>query len=159
MFTKKRKIGKTIDELKVGDKIEITKEVEDKDILLYLGFTDDANPVYIQHDYASRTPYEKPIVPQIMMNGFVSSVISMYLPGPGSVIKKVTFSYPKPLYHYGTLHLNIEISSIDDKGHTIYLNVIGKDDLEDIVLDGAVEVCPPYPWKPITYDAGTFENF
>ncbi|MBU9710634.1 MaoC/PaaZ C-terminal domain-containing protein [Evansella tamaricis] len=159
MFTKKRKIGRTIDGLKVGDKIELTKEVEDKDILLYLGFTDDANPVYIQHDYASRTPYEKPIVPQIMLNGFVSSVISMYLPGPGSSIKKISLSYPKPLYHYGTLHLKMEISGIDEKEHSVFLKVYGKDELDDEVLYGEVEVCPPYPWKPITYDEGTFENF
>lgn len=159
MFTKKRKLGRTIEELKVGEKVELTKKIEDKDILLYLGFTDDANPIYIQHDYASRTPYQKPIVPHIMIHGFVSSAISMYLPGPGSAIQKMTLSYPKPLYHYGSLTLLLEVTDIDAKNHIVKVNVTGKDEFGDAVIQGEMEVCPPYPWKPMTYDEGNFENF
>ncbi|MDG5786973.1 MaoC/PaaZ C-terminal domain-containing protein [Evansella sp. AB-P1] len=159
MFTKKRKLGKTIDQLKIGEKIEISKEIQDKEILLYLGFSEDANPIYIQHDYASRTPYGKPIVPHIMLHGLVSSAISTYLPGPGSSINKISFSYPKPLYHYETLYLKMEIVSIDENKHTALLHVIGKNELESIVMQGEVEVSPPYPWKPMTHDAGNFDNF
>ncbi|WP_088033033.1 MaoC/PaaZ C-terminal domain-containing protein [Evansella clarkii] len=160
MFTKKRKkLGKTIDTLKAGEKISVERKIEDRDLLLYLGFTDDANPVYIQHDYASRTPFEKPIVPNIMINGYLSSAVSMSLPGPGSVIKKISISYPKPLYHYGTLNLELEISEVRHKEHLVLIKATGKDGLGDLVLEGELEVCPPYPWKPMTYDAGTFENF
>ncbi|SDZ54368.1 Acyl dehydratase [Evansella caseinilytica] len=159
MFAKKRKLGRAIDMLKVGEKLEMSKKIEDKEILLYLGFTDDSNPIYIQHDYASRTPYEKPIVPHGMINGFLSSAVSMHLPGPGSVIKKMTLTYPKPLYHYGTLHLSLEVTNIDAPNHLVHLSVRGADELNEEVISGEIEVAPPYPWKPMTFDAGTFENF
>ncbi|MFA9558714.1 MaoC/PaaZ C-terminal domain-containing protein [Evansella sp. AB-rgal1] len=159
MFKKKRDLGLTIDNLSVGKKVELTKKIEDKDILLYLGFTEDSNPIYIQHDYATRTPFQKPIVPHSMINGLLTSAISMQLPGPGSSIKKMNISYPKPLYHYGTLSLTLEVIKVDEKEHTTSISVIGKDEYEDEVLVGELEVCPPYPWKPITYDSGTFENF
>ncbi|PYZ97234.1 enoyl-CoA hydratase [Alteribacter lacisalsi] len=159
MFTKKRKIGSVIQSLKPGEKAEVMKKVEDKDILLYLGLSDDANPIYIQHDYAARTPFKKPIVPQIMINGFVNTTVSTHLPGPGSSILSQTLTYPKPLYHYGTLHLSLEVTEVDEKKHTVTISVSGKDEEGDKVVEGEMKVCPPYPWKPVTQDAGTFENF
>jgi len=159
MFTKKRKLGKTIDQLKIGDEFNVEKKIEDKDILLFLGFTNDANPIYLQHDYASRTPFQKPIVPHIMLNGFVTSAISMNLPGPGSSILEQQFSFLKPMYHYGTFKLKVVITKIEEKEHKVYLTVTGKDEYDEMVLDGSLVVSPPYPWKPMTHDSGTFENF
>ncbi|MED1621567.1 enoyl-CoA hydratase [Bacillus pseudomycoides] len=58
MLKKKIQIGRRMDEITVGEKLSITEKIEDKDLLLYLGLTNDSNPLYIQHDYASQTPYE-----------------------------------------------------------------------------------------------------
>lgn len=159
MFTKKRKLGQTIDQLKIGQEFNSVKKIEDKDILLFLGFTNDANPIFIQHDYASRTPFQKPIVPQIMLNGFVSSAVSMNLPGPGSVILEQQLSFPKPMYHYGTFSLKVVITKVEEKEHKVYLSVTAKDEYDELVLEGSLIVSPPYPWKPMTHDSGTFENF
>ncbi|WP_096436061.1 MaoC/PaaZ C-terminal domain-containing protein [Alteribacter populi] len=159
MFTKKRKLGRGISNLQIGEKVEITKKVEDKDILLYLGLSDDANPIYLQHDYAARTPYQKPIVPHIMINGIVTSTVSMHLPGAGSSLVSQTLQYPKPLYHYGTLQLTLEIVKVDEKKHIVTVSVLGKDEDDITVVHGEMDVCPPYPFKPVTQDEGTFENF
>ena len=48
-------IGKTIDELKVGDTAEFTKTVSEADIYLYAGVTGDVNPVHIDEVHASNT--------------------------------------------------------------------------------------------------------
>lgn len=159
MFTKKRKLGQTIDQLKIGEEFNSVKKIEDKDILLFLGFTNDANPIFLQHDYASRTPFQKPIVPQIMLIGFVSSAVSMNLPGPGSVILEQQLSFPKPMFHYGTFSLNVVVTKVEEKEHKVYLSVTGKDEYDELVLEGSLIVSPPYPWKPMTHDSGTFENF
>lgn len=159
MFGKKRKIGRKIEDIKVGEKLEITEKVEDKDILLYLGLSNDPNPLYIQHDYASQTPFGKPIVPQIMITGMVTSAISKYFPGPGSFLKKQELSFLKPLYHYGTIKIMLETTDIDVETNTVELKVIGWDEQEDVVIEGNFTVSPPPPTKPITYQAGTFENF
>lgn len=155
----KRKIGKTIDQLEIGDAYETETELKDKDILLYLGLSDDANPVYIQHDYASRTPYGKPVVPHIMLTGIVSSAISMELPGPGSYIQEYHLKYPKPLYHYGVLKVRLEVTAVDTDNHLATIQVNGYDRDDEEVLTGQFQVSPAYPWKPVTQDAGNFENF
>ena len=86
MLKKKVQIGRKMDEITVGEKLSITEKIEDKDLLLYLGLTNDANPLYIQHDYASQTPYEKPIVPSIMLTGMITTAVSKKFSGSGSDI-------------------------------------------------------------------------
>ena len=93
LLGKKRKLGRRIEEITVGEKLSFSEKVEDKDLLLYLGITDDANPLYIQHDYASQTPFEKPIVPSVMLTGMMTSAISKYLPGPGSHVMSQTIEF------------------------------------------------------------------
>ena len=68
--------GKTIDEIKEGDSLTVTESISDRDLLLYLGITNDNNPLYIQHDYARDTEYQKPIVPPVLLTGIITSSIS-----------------------------------------------------------------------------------
>ncbi|WP_349408118.1 MaoC/PaaZ C-terminal domain-containing protein [Pseudalkalibacillus sp. SCS-8] len=157
LLGKKRKLGRKIDEINVGEKLEITETIEDKDLLLYLGLTDDNNPLFIQHDYASLTPFKKPIVPQIMLTGFITSAISKYLPGPGSSIIKQTLSFPKPVYHYATIDLQFEVTNVDSEEHLVTVSIKGNDEEGDTILEGVLEVCPPYTPRSIT--ARTFDNF
>ncbi|MCF6138196.1 MaoC/PaaZ C-terminal domain-containing protein [Pseudalkalibacillus berkeleyi] len=157
LLGKKRKLGRKIDEINVGEKLEITETIEDKDLLLYLGLTDDNNPLYIQHDYATLTPFKKPLVPQIMLTGLITSAISKYLPGPGSSILKQSIAFPKPVYHYATIVLHFEITNVDTDEHVITVSVKGYDEEKDEIINGEFEVCPPHTPRSIT--ARTFDNF
>jgi acyl dehydratase len=96
---KPRKLGKTIDEIEEGESLSVTESIEDNQLLLYLGLTNDANPLYIQHDYARQTAYERPIVPSIMLMGIVTSAISKHLPGPGSHVVNFSVNFVEPVYH------------------------------------------------------------
>ncbi|HJV31885.1 MAG TPA: MaoC/PaaZ C-terminal domain-containing protein [Bacillales bacterium] len=154
---KKRKLGRQISELSVGEKIYLTEKIEDKDLLLYLGLTDDANPLYIQHNYASQTPYEKPIVPSIMLTGIISSAISKHLPGPGSHILSQEIEFPKPVYHYGTVRFVFEIIEINNQAHTILMSVVGKNEKDVVVVKGKLTICPPY--RLVGMEGKVLENF
>jgi 3-hydroxybutyryl-CoA dehydratase len=157
LLGKKRKLGRKIEEISVGEKLEITKKITDQDLLLYLGLTNDNNPLFIQHDYASLTPFKKPIVPQIMITGIITSSISKYLPGPGSSITKQQLNFPKPLYHYATIEVVFEVIKVEKDANCISISFVGKDEVQDVVVEGEVEVCPPYPQKSIT--AVALDNF
>ncbi|SIS51598.1 MaoC family dehydratase [Salimicrobium flavidum] len=157
MLDKKRKLGKKIDELRIGDKYETSCEVKDKDLLIYLGLTDDANPLYLQHDYASQTPFERPVVPTVMLHGMISSAVSMHLPGPGSHITYEEISYPKHVHHYETLSFFYEIKHIDEKNHLIILSVRAADSSEEEVITGTIHVIPPYELESL--NSFSLENF
>jgi 3-hydroxybutyryl-CoA dehydratase len=157
LLGKKRKLGRKIEEITVGEKLSMTEKIEDKDLLLYLGLTDDANPLYIQHDYASQTPFEKPIVPSIMLTGLITSAISKYLPGPGSHILSQDIEFPKPVYHYGSVEFLFEVIEVTRDEHTIVISVVGTNEKKETVIKGKVKVCPPHRLED--FHGKALENF
>ena len=137
------KIGKTIDELMIGEKLHITEAITDKDLLLYLGLTNDNNPLYIQHDYANTTKYKKPIVPTILLNGIITSAISKHLPGPGSHIQQQFLTYLTPVFHDETIEIYLEIDDINKADHLVKVTVHGFNEKELSIVSGWVTVKPP----------------
>lgn len=143
LLRKKGKRGRIVGELVVGEKLQVTEKIEDKDLLLYLGLTNDNNPLYIQHDYASETPFEKPIVPTIMLNGLVTSTISKYMPGPGSHIIAMDLTYPEPVYHYEMIDITLVIQSILVEQNEIEIQVYAVNEQKRPVMEGLLKVIPP----------------
>ncbi|MFT4415141.1 MaoC/PaaZ C-terminal domain-containing protein [Fredinandcohnia humi] len=157
LLGKKRKLGRKIEEMTVGEKLSLTEKIEDKDLLLYLGLTNDANPLYIQHDYASQTPFKKPIVPTIMLTGIITAAVSKYLPGPGSHVLKQDIEFFKPLYHYATAQFLFEVTKVNLPEHTVDIMVSATDEEDAKVLEGKLLVCPPH--RIIPMDGNILENF
>lgn len=149
MLSKNYKLGKSFEQLEVGMSLQITENIEDKDLLLYLGLTNDNNPLYIQHEYAALTKFEKPIVPPIMLSGILTSAISKYLPGPGSYISSIALSYPTPVFHYETLTMSLKVIKKEIENHEIIIQAEGKGNAGNIVLLGEVHVIPPINEQPI----------
>lgn len=143
LLGKKRKLGRKIEDMNVGEKLKLTEKIEDKDLLLYLGLTNDGNPLYIQHDFASQTAFEKPVVPNIMLTGIITSAISKYLPGPGSYINEQRLKFVKPVYHYSTIDFLLEIVEIDEKNNLVSVRVEATDENGNTVVEGTVQVNPP----------------
>ncbi|RLQ97967.1 MaoC/PaaZ C-terminal domain-containing protein [Falsibacillus albus] len=157
LLGKKRKMGRKIEEICVGEKLTLTEKIEDKDLLLFLGLTNDANPLYIQHDYASQTPFKKPIVPTIMLTGTITAAVSKYLPGPGSHILKHEIEFPKPVYHYGTVEFLFEVTKVNKEERTVEVKVHATNEENETVVTGMVLVCPPQQIDGMNGNA--LENF
>lgn len=157
LLGKKRKLGRQIGEITIGEKLSLTEKIEDKDILLYLGLTNDANPLYIQHDYASQTPYEKPLVPSIMLTGIITAAVSKYLPGPGSHILKQEIEFLKPIFHYSIVQFMFEVAEVFIEENKIIVQIVAVNADEEKVLDGKITVCPPCKVTPI--EGKALENF
>ena len=50
-------LGRTADELTVGDRASVTKVVSETDIYLHIGMTGDLNPLYVDEGYAAAHRY------------------------------------------------------------------------------------------------------
>ncbi len=157
LLGRKRKIGRMIEDMSVGEKLTLTEKIEDKELLLYLGLTNDSNPLFIQHDYASQTPHKKPIVPSIMLTGIVNSAVSKYLPGPGSYILRQEVEFLKPVYHYETIQFLMEVTEVNRSSRTVEISFCATNGNSEETIRGKMLVCPPSP--PRTDDGLALENF
>lgn len=154
---KKRKIGRKVEDITVGEKLKLTEKIEDKDLLLYLGLTNDGNPLYIQHDFASKTEFEKPIVPTIMLTGIVTAAASKYLPGPGSHVTAQNLEFPAAVYHYETIDIHFEVAAVNVEKNTIIVEVEAVNEDKVIVITGTMKVIPPKVVDRLT--ANAMHNF
>ncbi|RUL56415.1 MULTISPECIES: MaoC/PaaZ C-terminal domain-containing protein [Lysinibacillus] len=143
LLRKGTKIGKKIDEITVGERLQLTEKIEDKDLLLYLGLTNDSNPLYVQHDYAAQTPYKRPLVPIIMLNGIITSAISKHLPGPGSHIREQNLVYLEPVFHYETIEIVLEVQHVDVHSNVVDIYVKASKEKNIQVIEGVLKVLPP----------------
>jgi len=140
---KPRKLGKKIDEIEEGDSLSLTESIEDNQLLLYLGLTNDANPLYIQHDYTQKTEYQRPIVPSIMLMGIITSAVSKHLPGPGSHVVNFSVNFIEPVYHYETLTFEFEVIKVDKMKDVVTISVEAINTEDHRILDAVVMVQPP----------------
>lgn len=157
LLGKKRKLGRKVEDVNVGEKFKLTEKIEDKDLLLYLGLTNDGNPLYIQHDFASQTVYEKPVVPTIMLTGIITSAISKYLPGPGTYISEQQLKFLQPVYHYATIEFLLEVIEVDVADNKVIIRITAVDENENLVVEGTVSAKPPQLINGLTTQA--MENF
>jgi 3-hydroxybutyryl-CoA dehydratase len=81
-------IGKTTVELKPGNKASRSKTIAESDVYLFAGITGDLNPAHVNRMYAEQTYFKAPIAHGLLIAGFISAVIAMELPGPGTIYMK-----------------------------------------------------------------------
>jgi 3-hydroxybutyryl-CoA dehydratase len=136
-------IGKTMEELKVGDKAEFSKTITETDVYLYAGVTGDLNPAHINEEYAKKTFFKTRIVHGMLLAGLISGVLGNKLPGPGTIYIRQEMTFLAPVRIGDTITATVEILEImaDAKrvrARTTCVNQEGK-----LVLDGEAIVSPP----------------
>jgi 3-hydroxybutyryl-CoA dehydratase len=140
--------GKTYDQLSIGDSDRFSKTVTDADIYLFAGVTGDLNPAHIDEAYAQGTFFKTRIAHGMLSAGFISAVIGMRLPGPGSVYMKQSLNFLAPVRIGDTITARAEvIEKIEEKKRVRLKTVcVNQDGVE--VLSGEALVSPPRPAKP-----------
>jgi len=140
-------IGKTIDELKLGDRAEFAKTVSESDIYLYAGVTGDLNPAHVNEAYAEKTFFKTRIAHGMLIAGFISTILGNQLPGHGTIYLRQELDFLAPVHVGDTITAQVEVVEImTEKKHarfkTICVNQEGA-----MVLDGEALVSPPRPPK------------
>ena len=87
----------TIEEMKLGDCASVTKTVTETDVYLFAGITGDLNPAHTDEVSASQTRFGGRIAHGILGAGFISAVLGMKLPGPGTIYLGQELRFTKPV--------------------------------------------------------------
>ena len=136
-------IGKTIDELSVGERAELSKTISESDVYLFAGITGDLNPAHVNERYARQTRFGRRMVHGMLLGGLVSSVLANQLPGPGTIYVEQRLEFLAPVFIGDTVTARVEVLSKSDDGKRVTLEtvVLGEDDA--VVVRGSAVVSPP----------------
>jgi 3-hydroxybutyryl-CoA dehydratase len=129
-----------IDELNVGDSAELAKTVTEADIVTFAGVTGDFNPVHIDAVAAKASMFGERIAHGILSAGFISAVIGMRLPGPGSVYLSQTLRFTKPVRIGDTVTARVEVLEVLATTRRVRLATTCRNQNGDVVVDGEAVV-------------------
>ena len=140
-------LGKTIDELEVGQTAEIAKTVSESDIYLYAGITGDFNSAHLNEEYAQKTFFKTRIAHGMLVAGFISTVLGNQLPGTGTVYVTQNLSFLAPVRIGDTITAKAQVIDIIADKNRVRLKTTCVNQEGTLVLDGEAVVSPPKPPK------------
>ncbi|HEC32085.1 MAG: enoyl-CoA hydratase [Deltaproteobacteria bacterium] len=140
-------IGKTIDELEIGEASEFSKTIAESDVYLYAGLTGDFNPAHINEEYAEKTFFKTRIAHGMLPAGFISAILGTQLPGPGTIYLEQEFKFLAPVRMGDTITARVEVIAIDKEKKKVRLKTTCTNQEGTVVLDGEAVVSPPRPPK------------
>lgn len=140
-------IGKTIEELKVGDSAEFSKTVSEADIYLFAGITGDFNPAHVDEEYARKTYFATRIAHGMLSAGFISTVLGTRLPGPGTIYMRQELTFLGAVKIGDTITAKAEVIEIDTAKGRVKLRTTCDNQQGQRVLTGEALVSPPRPPK------------
>ncbi|NLW92388.1 MAG: MaoC family dehydratase [Syntrophomonadaceae bacterium] len=136
-------LGKTIEEINIGDTADFVKSVTEYDVYSFAGITGDFNPAHINTVYASETSFGRIIAHGILSVGFISNVLGTQLPGPGSIYIRQVCDFKKPVFIGDTIKATVEVTQKDDVKNRVWLHTYCTNQNGDIVVDGEAIMMPP----------------
>lgn len=127
---------------KIGDVGSFSKTVTETDVVLFAGISGDLNPAHVNEVEASKGMFKKRIAHGMLGASFISTVLGMYLPGPGTIYLSQNLKFLKPVGIGDTLTATATVTDVNDKGWlTLETVVTNQDDVK--VIDGTAQVIPP----------------
>jgi 3-hydroxybutyryl-CoA dehydratase len=140
-------MGKTIDQMKVGDAAEFAKTVTETDIYLFAGITGDFNPAHLNEAYAKDTFFKTRIAHGMLSAGFISAILGTQLPGPGAIYMKQQLSFLAPVHIGDTITGRVEVIELITEKNRARLKTTCTNQDNVVVLDGEALVMPPKAQK------------
>jgi 3-hydroxybutyryl-CoA dehydratase len=116
--------GYYLEDLEVGQSAEFTKTVSEADLVSFAEVTGDVNPVHLDEEYASSTMFKGRIAHGILSAGFISAVVGVKLPGPGSIYVSQNLKFNAPVRIGDTVTARATVTQINMERRRVTLETI-----------------------------------
>lgn len=153
----KKSSAKKRKELFIGQKAEFEKTISECDVYLFAGITGDMNPLHINAVMAASSFAKERIVHGALLNGMISTVIGMKLPGFGTIYMEQNSKYLMPVYIGDTVRAIVKVEEIlNVKKNILKLETVIVNQKKELVLKGYAIV--KAPMENIDYEGGRDEK-
>ena len=113
----------TYDEIQLGDSATFTKTLSETDIYLFAGITGDMNPAHVDAVSAADGMFKQRIAHGMLTASFISTVIAMKLPGPGTIYAGQNLQFRAPVFIGDTVTVTYTIKTLDEAELKTYADV------------------------------------
>ena len=131
-----------IEDIEIGMKRHLHKQVTDNDIELFAEVSTDRNPVHLDDDYARDTIFEGRIAHGMLTAGLISAVIGEQLPGHGTVYMGQSLKFLAPVRPGDTVHAEVKVTDIDFAKRRVRLDCHCAVDGKKVLVGEATVLAP-----------------
>ena len=134
-----------IDDLKPGMSESFTKTVTESDIQKFGEVSGDVNPAHFDEEWAKTTMFKGRIAHGVLTSSYISTVLGMKMPGPGTIFMSLTTRFKAPVRIGDTVVATCTVREVvTDKRRVVFDCVCKVGDTT--VVDGeAMVMAPPRP--------------
>ena len=131
-----------IEDIEIGMKRHLRKQVTDRDIELFAEVSTDHNPVHLDDTYANDTIFEGRIAHGMLTAGLISAVIGEQLPGHGTVYLGQTLRFMAPVRPGDMVMAEVEVTEIDHAKRKVTMLTRCEVDGKNVLKGEAVVLAP-----------------
>lgn len=129
-------------EYRTGMRASFSKTVSEADVYGFAGITGDFNPLHVNVQKAEGELFGERVAHGMLSASFISTVIAMYLPGPGTIYLGQNVKFLKPVKFGDTITATVEIEELQEKGRA-RLHTWVENQRQEVVVDGSALVKLP----------------
>ena len=126
----------------VGQEAVFSKTISEYDVYSFAGISGDFNSIHINEIEAKRSIFGKRIAHGMIGGALISTVLGMYLPGPGTIYLSQNLQFKKPVYIGDTLTAKVVIEEIAEKGRARLYTEVKNQNEEKVILGEANVLLP-----------------
>lgn len=131
------------EELRVGQTAEWAKTVTEADVVLFAGISGDFNPAHVNQAEAERGRFGGRIAHGMLSAAFVSTVLAMRLPGPGTVYLSQSLRFVRPVRIGDTVTARVEVLELVPAKRRVRLATVCSNQRGEPVIEGEALVLVP----------------
>lgn len=109
-----------IDDLKPGLSESLTKTITERDIQLFGEVSGDTNPVHFDEEFARTTMFKGRIAHGMLSASYISTVLGMQIPGPGTIFMSLTTRFKAPVRIGDTVVTTCTVREVGEKRRVIF---------------------------------------
>jgi 3-hydroxybutyryl-CoA dehydratase len=131
-----------IEDLKPGMSDSFTKAVSERDVALFGEVSGDVNPVHFDEGFAKSTIFKGRIAHGVLSASYISTVLGMKMPGPGTIFMSLTTRFKAPVRIGDTVVATCTVREVNAEKRRVVFDCVCK--VGDItVIDGEAMVMAP----------------
>lgn len=135
--------GKTINQIKIGDKQYFAKTITESDIYMFAGISGDFSEIHVNQQEAEKTMFKGRIAHGLLVASLISTAIGTKLPGSGTIYLKQQLSFLKPVKIQDTISAEVEVLEVISEKNRVRLKTCCFNQRNEMVVEGEALVMPP----------------
>jgi 3-hydroxybutyryl-CoA dehydratase len=139
----KLQVGKSYDQLQIGEEASFTKTITETDVYLFAGISGDFNPLHLNEEYAKRTPFKARIAQGALPQSLIARVLGMMLPGLGTIAVEIHCRFKAPTFFGDTITAKARVAEKLEDKRWVRMVLTWTNQREETIAEGEAVVIPP----------------